>query len=77
MWKDMGGYGGGWGIGFGMIGMVLLCVIITFGIVVIVRRTSGSGQHSNDAARLCGLAAMLYMATSMGLRHRQCAGAHL
>ncbi len=43
MWHDMGSYGGGWGMGFGMLGMVVLVIV---GIVVLVRWTSGSGPHS-------------------------------
>ena len=46
MWGHMGTYGGGWGMGFGMIGMVLLGVLIIIGIVALVRWTSGSGPQS-------------------------------
>ena len=46
MWSHMGTYGGGWGMGFGMIAMVLLGVLIIAGIVALVRWTSGSGPHS-------------------------------
>jgi putative membrane protein len=48
MWNDMGAHGGGWGMGFGMIGVLLLCVLI---IVVLVRWTSGSGPHSRPHSK--------------------------
>ena len=41
MWGETG-FAWGWGMGFGMIGMVLFWVLIIFGIVVLVRRVSGS-----------------------------------
>ena len=51
MWSHMGAYGGGWGMGFGMIGMLLLCVLFIVAIVVLVRWTSGSGPHSPAHAK--------------------------
>lgn len=43
MWGETGfAWGWGWGMGFGMIGMVLFWALIIFGIVVLVRRVSGS-----------------------------------
>ena len=47
----MGAYGGGWGMGFGMIGMVLLGVLIIVAIVALVRWTSGSGPHSRPHSK--------------------------
>lgn len=41
MWGETG-FAWGWGMGFGMIGMVLFWVLIIFGIVVLVRRVSRS-----------------------------------
>ena len=41
MWGETG-FAWGWGMGFGMIGMVLFWVLIIFGIVALVRRVSGS-----------------------------------
>ena len=49
MWSDAG-FGWGWGMGFGMIGMVLFWVLIIFGIVVLVRRVSGSSASSDPSA---------------------------
>ena len=43
MWTHMSTYGGGWGMGFGM---VLMGVLVIIGIVVLMRWTSGSGPHS-------------------------------
>ena len=43
MWSHMNTYGGGWGMGFGML---LMGVLIIIGIVVLARSTSGSGPHS-------------------------------
>ena len=51
MWSHMGAYGGGWGMGFGRVGMALLCVLIIVAIVVLVRWTSGSGTHSPPHAK--------------------------
>lgn len=51
MWSHMGAYGGAWGMGFGMIGMVLLGVLIIAGIVALVRWTSGSGPHSRPHSK--------------------------
>ena len=43
MWGHMNSYGGGWGMGFGML---LMGVLIIIGIVALMRSTSGSGPHS-------------------------------
>ena len=43
MWSHMNTYGGGWGMGFGML---LMGVLIVIGIVVLMRSTSGSGPQS-------------------------------
>ncbi len=48
MWSHMSTYGGGWGMGFGM---VLLGVLIIIGIVAMVRWTSGSGPHSSPHSK--------------------------
>ena len=49
MWGETG-FAWGWGMGFGMIGMVLFWVLIIFGIVVLVRRVSGSSASSDPSA---------------------------
>lgn len=51
MWNNMGANGGGWGMGLGMIGMVLLGVLIIVGIVMLVRWTSGSRPHSHPHSK--------------------------
>ena len=43
MWSHMGAYGGGWGMGFGML---LMGVLIIIGIVALMRSASGSGPQS-------------------------------
>ena len=47
MWGETG-FAWGWGMGFGMIGMVLFWVLIIFGIVALVRRVSGGSSASSD-----------------------------
>ena len=54
MWNHMGAYGGGWGMGFGMTGIVLPCVLVIVGIVgivALVRWASGSGPHSHPHSK--------------------------
>lgn len=43
MWGDTGW---GWGMGFGMIGMVLFWVLVIFGVLALVKLVSGSSATS-------------------------------
>lgn len=45
MWSDWG-HAWGWGMGFGMIGMVLFWILVIAGIVVLVRWVSSSRSSS-------------------------------
>lgn len=48
MWGETG-FAWGWGMGFGMIGMVLFWGLIIFGIVALLRRLSGGSSTSKTA----------------------------
>ncbi len=48
MWNHMNTYGGGWGMGFGML---LIGVLIIIGIVALVRSTSGSAPYSRPHSK--------------------------
>ncbi len=46
MWGGMSAYGGGWGMGLGMVSMLLLWALIIVGVVVLVRWMAGSSGKS-------------------------------
>ena len=50
MWDDMG-HVWGWGMGFGMISMVLFWVLVILGIVVLVKWIGGSSASAPPPSR--------------------------
>jgi putative membrane protein len=51
MWGGYDGYVWGWGMGFGMISMVLFWVLIILGIVILVRWIAASSSSGGSPPR--------------------------